>query len=42
MAGTFTGIQGQVLQSYISSSDRTIPFRALPATPKQGDQIALH
>jgi hypothetical protein len=28
--------QGQVLQSYISSSDRTIPFHALPVTFSAG------
>ena len=35
-------IQGQVLQSYISSSDRSIPFRASPLLSQQGDQIAIH
>jgi hypothetical protein len=32
----FCGIQGQVLQSYISSSDRTILFRVLPVTLSAG------
>lgn len=30
------GIQGHTLQSYVSPSDRTIPFRALPVSLSAG------